>query len=43
MDGATTGEVTVSSAARLVTLPEGLLTATANCAPLSVMVVTGVE
>ena len=41
--GAMIGAVMVSSAALLVTVPDALLTATVNCSPLSVMVVTGVE
>jgi hypothetical protein len=36
------GEATVSVAALLVTLPAALLTTTANCAPLSPIVVVGV-
>jgi hypothetical protein len=35
--------VTVSTAALLVTVPTVLLTATANCCPLSELVVGGVE
>jgi len=42
IDGATAPALTVSIAARLVTLPAALLTTTVNCAPLSEVVATGV-
>jgi hypothetical protein len=42
IDGATAPALTVSVAARLVTLPAALLATTANCAPLSEVVVAGV-
>jgi len=43
MEGATAAALTVSVAALLVALPAELLTITENCAPLSELVVEGVE
>ena len=43
IDGATTGGLTGKGAALLVMVPALLLTTAVNCAPLSAVVVTGVE
>jgi hypothetical protein len=42
IEGATAAAPTVKVAALLVALPAALLTVTANCAPLSELVVAGV-